>query len=753
MEKTIIVSNRLPIEIKFENNSVQFNQSVGGLATGLSALHPKDNNIWVGWLGIPEENVPTDELKDEALERVISHDYIPVSLTQQEIVDYYEGFSNRIIWPLFHYFTQYAAFSKKKWRIYQQVNKKFADEILEYADDGDTVWVHDYHLMLVPKLLREKKKKLHIGCFLHIPFPSFEVFRTLPCREAILEGLLGCDLLGFHTLDYQQHFLESVSQLLDAEIKCNDVIFQGKVTRVQVYPMGIDAKKFQEEAQLQMKSSKKKLPLREELENYKKENPNVKYILSIDRMDYTKGIENRIRAFEYFLKYNPRMIGQVRLLMVAVPSRTNVQQYQKLKRDIDELVGRVNSKYATLGWSPIQYFYRSFPFESLIELYTSCDIALITPIRDGMNLVAKEYVMARTGGTGVLILSEMTGAAKELAEALLINPTSYQQISDALTQALEMPEAKQEKRLQRMQERLLKYNVNHWAQEFISDLQQTANRETRIEPLLLNETAYDTFRKKYRQSEKRLFLLDYDGTLVGFKDTPSQAAPDEELLGLIEELSRDEKNNVYLVSGRDRTSLQTWFDKYRIHLIAEHGAYSKRCFDEWCSHPNLNDDWMQSVLPLMEKLTDRTPGSFVEQKKHSLAWHYRKADTELGNAKAKELLKMLNNWIPTLGISLLNGNKVVEVTNGHINKGIAIQEVIHQGNFDFILAMGDDHTDEMMFDKLPTQAISVKVGMDTRTLAKYAVKDFREARKVLEYFIKKDLNKVNVKEKIAALNP
>ena len=448
MENLIIVSNRMPLNADFKNSRLNVTSSIGGLATGLSAVHPQNNSVWIGWLGLEEEEIPCDERKDDLMEIAVSHHCIPVLLTHKDIEDYYHGASNRVLWPLFHYFTQYAKFSAKKWDGYRRVNEKFAETVLEHAGPKDLIWIHDYYLMLLPDLLKKESPATKIGFFLHIPFPSYEIFRTLPSREEILKGLLGADIIGFHTYDYQQHFLDCVARLLPAEVDCNLVTYQGHTSKVNVYPMGIDADKFESEAKAQLDSQNKKdFLLKEELHRYSQINPDIKYVLSIDRLDYTKGIANRIKAFDYFLKNNPWAIGKVRLLMVAVPSRTSVPQYQELKKEIDELVGRVNSKYATLEWSPIWYFYRSFSFENLVELYSTCHVAFITPIRDGMNLVAKEYVMSRSEKTGVLILSEMAGAAKELPEALLINPISFKAINDALVSALTMEKEEQYKRI------------------------------------------------------------------------------------------------------------------------------------------------------------------------------------------------------------------------------------------------------------------------------------------------------------------
>lgn len=734
MKNTIIVSNRLPIEIKIDKNKLKLSPSVGGLTTGLSSIHPKKNSVWIGWPGISEDAIPTEEMKAEMLKKMTELQCIPINLNDDEIEDYYYGFSNRIIWPLFHYFTEYSKFTDKQWQAYQKINEKFAEEILQHTNPSSVLWIHDYHLMLLPSLVRSREPDLNIGFFLHIPFPSYEIFRTLPCRIEILEGLLGADLIGFHTFDYQNHFLECVTQLLDAEIDCNKIIYNGKTTVVNVYPMGIDAKKFEKEAEHQDDEEPEELSIKSELDEYLERNPEIKFIISIDRMDYTKGIINRIKGFEYFLDNNPDYKENVKLIMLAVPSRTQVPQYQKLKREIDETVGRINAKFATMGWSPILYMYRSFPFEKLVELYAACPIALITPVRDGMNLVAKEYIISRSQKDGVLILSEMTGAAKELPEALIINPNSFREISAALVEALNMPEEKQIEKITLMQNRIRKFDVSKWTKEFMSDLEKT--KKNNQNQLISAWDTANSVARKYEKAKKRLILLDYDGTLIGFEKEPDKAIPDKKLLTLLQQLGEDPKNLVYIISGRDHHSLGKWFSKNKLNLIAEHGAMSKKQEQKWVALSGLDTSWKDKTRPILEKFVLHTPESFIEEKDYSIAWHYRKSDEALGENKAEELLKVLKNWSSDLNIRILNSNKVIEVTDIMVNKGNAVKSILDEYDADFILAIGDDHTDEFMFEKLPNKSFTIKVGkVDSH--ADFYLEDFKDVRNYLMNLVQK----------------
>lgn len=724
MKKIIIVSNRLPVELKIENDKITFKQSVGGLTTGLSSVHPKDHNLWVGWLGIPEQEIPGSSLKDDLMDEVIRKDYIPIFLTEEEIDSYYYGYSNDIIWPLFHYFPEYAKFNSYYWSGYKKVNEKFAREILNYTGENDTVWVHDYHLMLLPAMLKTQQSHLNIGFFLHIPFPTYEVFRMLPSRVEILKGLLGTNLIGFHTSEYQQYFIESVSRLLPCEIHGNEIIYEGHKTVVEVFPMGIDADEFENEAHLQKEQEIKPQSIKAEIKEYTKHSPQVRFIISIDRLDYSKGIVNRLEAFDYFLENNPHYKEQVKLLMLAVPSRTCVPQYQLLKKDIDELVGRINSKHATVRWTPILYLFRSLPFEDLISLYTCSDVALITPVRDGMNLVAKEYVMSRSDQDGVLILSEMAGASKELKEALIINPMNYREISNALLQALEMPKEDQAKRIKIMQDTIRNNNVKKWATNFLTQLEGIPSNNLQQESALKNRKSII---EHYEKAEKRLILLDYDGTLVGFQDNPEMLAPDKELTKLIRTLAGNSKNDLYLISGRKKENLEAWFADLPIGLIAEHGSFIRQSNKDWKSEFYGKSHWKKKIQKLLESYTEKIPDSFIEEKTHALAWHYRKVPGEIGVRGAREIVQMLRTRTMDLGIQVLNGNKVIEVTAASINKGNAVRNLMRQKDYDFILAIGDDTTDEFMFRQLPSQAISIKVGT-AESAAKYRLKDFKQVR-------------------------
>ena len=730
MSKTIIVSNRLPLQIKLENNQLEVVPSVGGLATGMKSVHEDGNGLWIGWSGLTEEEL-NDDLSAKVEKAVSKQNCVTVPLTEDDIENYYLGFSNKTLWPLFHYFMEYTEFENSQWESYKAVNQKFANVVLQNIEDGDTVWVHDYQLLLLPKLIKDQKPNVTIGFFLHIPYPSYEIFRIFPWRKELLIGMLGSDLLGFHTYDYERHFLSSVKRILRLEVKFNEITYHDRIVKVDSFPMGIDYNKFHnaalKHAQL---GNKEKSELQRRLDDHIQSGSEAKLILSIDRMDYTKGIPNRIRAFEYFLNKYPQFKEKVRLIMLAVPSRSDVPQYKKLKRETDELVGRINGQFATVSWTPIWYFYRSMPFDNLIDLYTSSDIALITPIRDGMNLVAKEYVATRTDLSGVLILSEMAGASKEMNEAILINPNNFEEVASALKNAIEMPKEEQEKRLKFLQKRLKRYSVEKWASEFMKSLNATKNTATAIIAKKLDNDRKCKMTDSFKAAKKRLLLLDYDGTLVGFQNNPQDAKPDKQLITLLDSLNQQKNTDVVIISGRDKDTFEAWFGKKDYNLITDHGVWLKTKSSDWKMLERIKTDWMENIKPILETFVDRTPGTFIEQKKYSLAWHYRQADPELAKIRTIELNTVLTSLISNDDLSVLQGNKVIEIKSSNVNKGRATATWLVEKDYDFIFAVGDDWTDEYMFEELPESAYSVKVGLK-KTKAKYYLKNIENVRDIL----------------------
>ena len=733
MSKTIIISNRLPVQLEIDKNNVIATPSVGGLATGMKSVHRDSNGLWIGWSGLVSEDL-TPELEVAVEKELNNNQCASVNLSQEEVDGFYFGFSNKTIWPLFHYFMEYAEFELGDWEIYKNVNKKFAEVVVSNLEDGDTVWIHDYQLLLLAKYIRELKPEVSIGFFLHIPFPSYEVFRTLPWREEILEGMLGADVLGFHTYEYERHFLSSVQRILGKSIDFNTILLEDRTVKADSFPMGIDYDKFANAAkQNNALRGKEKSDVQIEIDKHLSKNGETSLVLSIDRLDYTKGIPSRLLAFEYFLDKYPQFKGKVRLVMLAVPSRSNVPQYQLLKNEVDQLVGRINGKFSDIGWTPIWYFYRSLPFDNLIDLYTSCDVALLTPLRDGMNLVAKEYIACREDKTGVLILSEMTGASQEMSETLLINPNNYEEVADTLKHALEMPAEEQIERNKALQKRLKRYNVERWAKDFMETLEETTKDKEQQQIKKLNTDRKERLMKDYKNSENRILFFDYDGTLAPFEKLPENAYAKPELFELLDKIHADPKTELILITGRDKYTFNKWFGHKDYKLITEHGAWFKDGKKEWEMLEALSNEWFEIVIPVLERFTDRTPGSLIEEKAFSVAWHFRNTDPDLGQRRANQLKSTLQDLIANNNLEILEGDKVIEIKVSGVNKGRSACKMLLGKQHDFIFSIGDDWTDEFMFKELPESTYTVKVGLK-KTVAKYYIDGTKQVRELVKDF-------------------
>lgn len=723
MSRLIIVSNRLPVSVSLQEEKISFHQSVGGVATGISSLSEPKERLWFGWPGLAGGHL-TSEHRQVITEGLHERGCRPVFLNEIDIQDFYSGFSNKTIWPLFHYFPQYTNFDEHFWKAYQRVNHHFCDEVVQHVTEQDIIWIHDYQLMLLPQLIRTKIPNARIGFFLHIPFPSFELIRHLPWRVDILEGLLGADLIGFHEYDYVRHFLSCVHRITGHEHNLSEMIVNNRLIRVDAFPMGIDYEKYANSGNLP--------EVRQEI-NKIHNHKNVQIILSVDRLDYTKGIITRLEAFDWFLTKHPEYRGKVTLIVVAVPSRTSVEQYGLLRDEIEKTVSRINGTYGSLDWTPISYLYQSLPFHELAALYNLADTALITPLRDGMNLVAKEFIAAQLNKEkqGILILSEMAGAACELAEAIVINPYNKERIVTAIKEALEMPQSERLRRNNLMHMRISRYTVGRWAGDFIHSLEQVKNKQEALSTQDFSPGIQHKTFEAYKNASKRLFLLDYDGTLVGFQKLPEEARPDAELLDLLNVLSQEPRNEAIVISGRDRDTLTQWLGKLPINLIAEHGAFCRKKNQDWKNTVPPNTEWKEIIRPILDLYVDRTPGSFIEEKNFSLVWHCRKTEPDLAKLRTQEIKDALMALTSNLSIGVFEGSKIVEVKLIGVNKGQAAQIWLAHEQWPFIFCAGDDYTDEDMFTALPEGAVSCKIGPGP-SKAKYRLNEPTQIRNYLK---------------------
>jgi trehalose 6-phosphate synthase/phosphatase len=725
MGRLILVANRLPVSVDLSEGQVRVQPSSGGLATGMRGLAKEEHTSWVGWPG----GSPESEEQRSALEAQLrEHSATPVYLSAQEAERFYEGMSNSVIWPLFHYLVDRMPLFVRDFAEYRAVNERFADAVCADADEDSTIWVHDYHLLLLPGILRERLPRARIGFFLHIPFPSSEIFRLLPHREDLLRGLLGANLIGFHTYGYARHFADALLGTLGIEPELDRVDVDGRTVSLGVFPMGIDVSTFEGLAQ------SPELPAR--VAELRRAQGVEHLLLGVDRLDYTKGIPRKLLAMERLLERSPQYRGTARLLQIAVPSRENVAEYKSLRSEVEQLVGRINGSNGSLHDAPIHYLYQPVTQTDLVASYRAADVMVVTPLRDGMNLVAKEYVAARTDGDGVLVLSELAGAASELGEALTVNPYDVESLALCLDRALSMPEAERRERMAALRDKVRARPVELWASSFVHTLEAG---ERALEPLDLrhNPSQLEALALELAKRPEVVFALDYDGTLVPIARNPDLAVPDSALSELLAMLAVASGVRVCVVSGRAQASLGAWLGKLPIDLVAEHGVWSKRAgVAAWKCHIDPSTlGWLGDARAILETYVERAPGAFLEEKTAGLAWHYRNVDPYLGVHLARELRVHLVRHFAQLPVSILAGRKVIELRPQGLDKGAAVRDSLALfAGAPALLAAGDDRTDEDLFAVLPEGSLSLCAGT-LATRAHYRVSGPEQVRLFLRRFL------------------
>ncbi|KAF8025967.1 hypothetical protein BT93_F2715 [Corymbia citriodora subsp. variegata] len=748
-QRLLVVANRLPVSaVRRGEDSWSLEMSSGGLVTALLGVKGFEAR-WIGWAGV---NVP-DEIGQRALTDALAQKKcIPVFLDEEIVHQYYNGYCNNILWPLFHYLglpqedrlattrsfqSQFAA--------YQKANQMFADVVNKHYEEGDVVWCHDYHLMFLPKCLKEYNSNMKVGWFLHTPFPSSEIHRTLPSRSELLRSVLAADLVGFHTYDYARHFVSACTRILGLEGTPEGVEDQGRLTRVAAFPIGIDAERFIRALDT--------LPVQEHIKELKERFAGRKVMLGVDRLDMIKGIPQKILAFEKFLEENSYWHDKVVLLQIAVPTRTDVPEYQKLTSQVHEIVGRINGRFGTLTAVPIHHLDRSLDFHKLCALYAVTDVALVTSLRDGMNLVSYEFVACQDLKKGVLILSEFAGAAQSLgAGAILVNPWNITEVAASIAQALNMPAEEREKRHQHNFKHVTHHTAQEWAEMFVSELNDTvveAQLRTRQVPPVL--PVHDAI-EQYLKSNNRLLILGFNATLTEPVDTPGRRGDQikemdlklhPELKEPLTELCRDSRTTVVVLSGSDRNVLDDNFSEYNMWLAAENGMFLRLTKGDWMTTmpEHLNMEWVDSVKHVFEYFTERTPRSHFELRETSLVWNYKYADVEFGRLQARDMLQHL--WtgpISNASVDVVQGSRSVEVRAVGVTKGAAIDrilgEIVHSKSMttpiDFVLCVGhflgkDEDVYTFFEPELPADAIAI-----ARTKATDGLKSPGEKRSSLK---------------------
>lgn len=719
--KLIIVSNRLPITIKRNSDGqYEYTVSAGGLVSALEgALDPQEMpSIWVGW---PGGEVDPNDQEHVAAELVARHSLVPVFLSAELHELYYNGFCNDVLWPLFHYVPLQVVtqdgerkFDYKYWAAYTTANQRFAEAILSVYRRGDSIWVQDYHLMLLPALLRRKlRHSTRIGFFLHTPFPSSEVYRILPVRREILEGVLAADLIGFHTFDYARHFLSVCTRILGLESSHKGVEFHGHFAHVGIFPIGIDPNLFMRTMELPLVKARI-----EELQHRFRQQ---RVLIGVDRLDYIKGVPHKLLAFETLLKTYPEWHEKVVLVQIAVPSRIEVEEYRKLIAYTNELVGRINGRFGSVEYAPIMFINQSIPFEELCALYHVADVAVITSIRDGMNLVSYEYVMCQRDKCGVLVLSEFAGSAQSLSGAIRVNPWNIEELAAAMHEALTMSDREREVKHWKLYRYVTTHTASYWAASFISELRQLRDVPG-LQPSNQQLLPLPELVQRLRRTNRKVFILGYEGALQEPQSVPELAAPSQTLWRLLMKLSAESDNRIYLLSSRDRSHLASWFGQTRsdgervkntpllpLGLIAEDGQFYRHPDQaaEWTltnsaaevAPGEMELQWKHEIQPILNYYTERTPGSFLEIKERSISWHYRDADPDYGVWQARELQAHLSDYCTTMPLEVIHqggSSKRIDFRASGASRVAAVSRVLRElaSPWDLIFCLAGDTRDD-----------------------------------------------------------
>ena len=692
-----IISNRLPFTFQRTPGGFQRKPSAGGLVSALEPVLRRRGGHWIGWPGVDVksgEQLPT---------RVADYAVNPVLLTESEVQRYYHGFSNRTLWPLFHSLPALTRFERRDWDTYQTVNERFAAAVVDHGSSDELLWVQDYHLMLVPEAVRRERPDARLAFFLHIPFPPYDVFRLCPWDREILRGLLACDLIGFHVPNYANNFLDCAERLLGARVDRDAGIVEhgDRSARVGAYPIGIEFHQFEEAA------SKR---------GHREESGGQQVILGVDRLDYTKGIPERIRTIERLLEMHPRHREHVTFLQIAVPSRSQVAEYRDLKREIDELVGRVNGRFSTARWSPIRYLYRSVSRDRLCALYRDADVALVTPLRDGMNLVAKEFVACQVDDPGVLILSRMAGAAETMREALLVNPFDVNETASAIHRALTMDESERASRIASMRRRERRDDVNSWVHSFLEAASRSRATLRPIEP-----SDIEGWLRPYVKDYPVCLFLDYDGTLTPLRDHPSEAVLSDRMREALDACARRSDTDVAVVSGRALQDVRTLVGDDRLTYAGNHGLEVEGLGIERFRHEDLVH-YVERAERLAHGLSAlERDGAWTEEKGPTLTFHYRAVpDGRLGDLPEQARQVILQN-----GYQARAAHCAVEARPPiGWDKGRAVLHILRErygpswSERVRVLYVGDDETDEDAFRFLAGLALTFRVGSaETSTAA------------------------------------
>jgi trehalose 6-phosphate synthase/phosphatase len=680
----------------------------------VSALEPaleRRGGIWVGWPGVALD-------RSIQLPRIeAAYKLVPVQLSRSEVKEFYHGFANATLWPLFHGFPTRARFDRAGWEAYDKVNRRFGEAATMCADEGRIVWVHDYQLMLAPLTIRQSLPATRLAFFLHIPFPPFDLFRLLPWDRELLRGLLACDLIGFHSQAYARNFLDCVERLLGVRIDRDAqlVEFGGRTVRVGAFPLGIDFASYESRARAAPPADA----------------PDARVVLGVDRLDYSKGIPERMRAFERLLELHPQHRERVTLLQLAVPSRGEVVEYRRLKREIDELVGRINGRFGTPRWAPIHYLHRGTTPEHLVALYRDAEVALVTPLRDGMNLVAKEYVACQVNDPGVLILSRFAGASETMREALLVNPYNIDATVQALHRALTMDESERRSRMAALRWRERRHDVHAWVDEFLA----AATVPSGLRPP--SPADFDPWLGVRVDGYRVALFVDYDGTLAPIVDDPSQARLSPAMRQALQACARRPDVDVVILSGRGLGDLRAIVGEPGLGYIGSHGFEIAAPDLPPFRHRDLAH-FADRLVTLADELGALSPeGAWTERTDATTTMHYR----AVAPARRGEVAARARAIIAAAGLQIREGVLAIEARPPiGWDMGQAVLHVMRQrygpawSETVRVIYLGDDDADEDAFRVLAGLGSTFRVGVaDSLTLADRRLPNVQAVQALLEW--------------------
>ncbi|KAM0882206.1 hypothetical protein ACQ4PT_032482 [Festuca glaucescens] len=733
-DRIIVVANTLPVrcERRPDGRGWAFSWDEDSLLLHLRDGLPEDMEVL--YVGSLRADVPPADQDDVAQALLDRFRCVPAFLPRDVSDRFYHGFCKQTLWPLFHYMLPFTSdhggrFDRSNWEAYVLANKLFSQRVIEVLNpEDDYIWIHDYHLLALPSFLRRRFNRLRIGFFLHSPFPSSELYRSLPVRDEILKSLLNCDLIGFHTFDYARHFLSCCSRMLGLEYQSKrgyiGLDYFGRTVGIKIMPVGINM--------VQLKSQLQLPDLEWRVAELRKQFAGKTVLLGVDDMDIFKGINLKILAFEQMLKIHPKWQGRAVLVQIANPRAGNGKDLEGLKAEIEQSCARINGQLGRPGYNPVELVNRTLSSVERMAYYTVAECVVVTAVRDGMNLTPYEYIVCRQGipgldGSGsdapkrksMLVVSEFIGCSPSLSGAIRVNPWNIDTTAEAMNESIALSDNEKQLRHEKHYRYVSTHDVAYWSKSYIHDLERSCRDHFRrrcwgiglgfgfrVVALDRNfkKLTVDSIVADYKKSNSRVILLDYDGTLV--PQTTINRTPNETVVNIMNALCADKKNVVFIVSGRGRVSLEKWFSSCpELGIAAEHGYFMRRTRDEqWQINNQCSEfGWMQMAEPVMNLYTEATDGSYIETKESALVWHHQDADPGFGSAQAKEMLDHLESVLANEPVSVKSGQHIVEVKPQGVNKGFVAEKILsmlteNKRQADFVLCIGDDRSDEDMFE-------------------------------------------------------